>query len=68
MNCSVAELQFQSVAIRSCSTNEVQKVCQELNVEEGNCKSFLQELELLSLKARKKASESNTSRNFLERD
>ena len=44
--------------------NELQKVCQELMVDENVCKSFVEHQELLAVKAQKRASERNTLPNI----
>ena len=44
--------------------NELQKVCQELMVDENVCKSFVEHQEFLAVKAQKRASERNTLPNI----
>ena len=43
--------------------NGLQKVCQELMVDENNCKSFVEHQEFLAMKVQKKASERNTGKH-----
>ena len=44
--------------------NELQKVCQELIVDENSCESFVEHQEFLAMKAQKRASERNTVPNI----
>ena len=55
---------FVSGKLTSSNSNELQKVCKDFMVDESACKSFVQHQEDLTLKAQKRAAESNTLPNI----